>query len=142
MKNRIYRALMALLGFASFSCSCAKMYGPQPAPEYGVPYLELMTIKGTVTDPDGNPIPGIRVKDSYSGASVTTNASGKVELAVENAGPVEFDLYFKDPDGMENGGSFAEDTLYFKDMAIRQVDPGTFELNFEKKLQPLKDDGE
>ena len=131
---------MAMLGFASFSsCEMKKMYGPPPAPEYGVPYLELI-VNGTVTDPAGNPIPGIRVEDSYTGISGTTDASGKVVgLALERTGEPEFDLYFKDPDGPDNGGSFARDTLFYKDMEIRQVEISTFELNFEKKLHPAQD---
>ena len=134
MKNRIIRAVMALLGFVSFTDCITNMYGP----EYGEPKLRRL-IEGTVTDQKGNPIPGIRVRDSYTGMSVTTNTSGKVEMEIQKTGTQElpeFDLYFEDPDGPENGGAFAADTLYFKDMKIKQVTVSGFEISFEKQLHP------
>ena len=132
MKNRIYRTLLAMLGFSV--ASCRVMYGSPEILDWGI-----VNIKGTVIDSEGNPIPGIQVKDSYTDISSTTDASGEMEMSVEHVWNQEFDLCFEDPDGPENGGTFARDTLFYKDMNIRQVGARTFELNFKKKLHPAQD---
>ena len=128
---------MALLGFVSFTDCMTQMYG--------APYVDL-TVKGTVTDQKGNPIPGILVTIPELGADQKTDASGKVELTTTLGGTIQlqgFNLVFKDIDGPENGGSFAADTLYNKDMEIKKVSgghgdwhEGSYEVVFEKKLHP------
>ena len=142
MMKRIYRTILAILGFGAVSCSLfmKKMYGS--------PYVEL-DIKGTVTDQKGNPIPGILVTIPEFSPEQKTDASGKVELSTTLGGTIqlqEFNIVFKDIDGPQNGGTFATDTLYNKDMEIKKVSDGhgdwhegSYEVVFEKKLRPRED---
>ena len=161
MKNRIYRAIMGLLGFTSACTPFAKLYGPPPTPEYGVPapeygtpYVELV-VKGKVTDPDGKPVSGIQVtpfrrygdKD-YPDGKFLTDGSGNVEITKQEftGGMGALNFAFEDVDGPENGGRFAKDTVYNKDLDIKKVGEGSdhwsdgeFEVIFEKKLRPAED---
>ena len=140
MTKKIYRTLLAMLGFVS----CA----PFMKNMYGAPYVDLV-VKGTVTDQTGNPVPGIRVTIPELGPNQKTDASGKVEMKMSLGGTQllhEFNLQFEDIDGPENGGTFATDTLYHKDMEINKVsdgdgswNEGKYEVNFEKKLRPRED---
>ncbi len=151
MKHRLYRAVMSLLGFAASCTPIMKpMYGPAPA-EYGTPHTDLV-VRGTVTDQDGKPIPGIQVKAFRAGVRMMaqeTDASGKVEMGTEHYEyGYEPNLAFEDIDGPENG-SFAPDTLFSKDLEAKQIAPGdghwyggAYEIVFEKKLRPAGEDGE
>jgi putative lipoprotein (rSAM/lipoprotein system) len=130
-------------------------YGAPVAAEYGTPYVELI-VKGKVTDPDGKPIPGIQVRPFYRYDGGHDYSSGK--YLTDDAGVLEKTLYethgtpealnfaFEDLDGPENGGRFAKDTVYHKDLDIKKVDEGSdhwsegkFEVIFEKKLRPAED---
>ena len=166
MNHKLYRILLTMLGFAA----CAPqpnpsttdpadnppdtpvvehpdMYGP-PAAEYGVPHVNLV-IGGTVSDPDGNPIPGIKVTtlDWQSGkVSQKTDAEGKVEMNTSLWALEQFYIAFQDIDEAENGGTFAADTLYYKDLEIKQIGEaeggwlvGTYQVDFDHKLKPAED---
>ena len=163
MKNRIHRAIMGLLGFSAACTPFAKLYGSPPVPEYGAPepeygtpYVELV-VKGMVTDPDGKPVSGIQVRPfyrydgggkDYPGGKFLTDAAGVLEKTLyETYGtPEVLNFAFEDLDGPENGGRFAKDTVYNKDLDIKKVDAGSdnwsdgkFEVIFEKKLRPAED---
>ncbi|MBO4756643.1 MAG: radical SAM-associated putative lipoprotein [Bacteroidales bacterium] len=168
MKYKLYRVLLTMLGFAACAPqpnpgttdstdnppdtpveNLSGMYGP-PMAEYGVPHVNLV-INGAVSDPDGNPIPGIKVStwNWLSGqVSKKTDAEGKVEM---NTGLESWDLEqlyiaFQDIDGPENGGTFAADTLHFKDLEVKQIGEaeggwldGTYQVDFDHQLKPAED---
>ena len=167
--SKIYRSLLALLGFTACSTSPwdepLNMYGARPAPEYGTPHVNYV-IRGTVTDNDGNPLPGIKVKplmgwwsddvEKYWGNSEDdpryygvfhTDADGKVEVITSldawDAENEDIRIAFEDEDGPQNGGSFARDTLFRKDLDIQKVSDGDghwlegkYQIDFQKKLSP------
>lgn len=94
----------------------ASLYEEAPA-EYGMPHAKYKII-GTVTDPEGNPIPGIEIlaklwqtnQNPEEGEPMEpgqTNASGKFSLegtAMPEAVGVHLEL--NDIDGEQNGGLF------------------------------------
>ena len=122
--------------------------------------------RGTVTDNDGNPLPGIKVKplmgwwsddvEKYWGNSEDdpryygvfhTDADGKVEVITSldawDAENEDIRIAFEDEDGPQNGGSFARDTLFRKDLDIQKVSDGDghwlegkYQIDFQKKLSP------
>ena len=147
--RRFFRGLLAMLGFSACTSTCgpAKLYGP-PTSEYGVPHVSF-TFKGRVLDKDGKPIPGIKVTPlievGRAGDPRLTDAEGQVEGGVNWLQEWDLErvgLAFEDEDGPENGGMFAPDTLYYKDLDVKQVkegsgwDKGTFHADFEKTLSP------
>ena len=147
--KRIFNGLLAMLGFSACTCVAPKMYGT-PAAEYGVPHVTF-TFKGRVLDKDGNPIPGIKVTPvievGAAGEAQHTDTNGQVEGGipwVQEWDRERIGLAFEDEDGPENGGAFARDTLYYKDLNVTQVkegsgwDKGTFHADFEKTLSPEK----
>lgn len=107
MKKRIKKRLsllaLALLGFAT---ACDKETDP-PLVMYGTPRADFRA-QGKVTDSEGNPIKGIRVRSQEDG--------GKGILTAEDGGydisgsmfPGHVQLTFTDIDGPDNGGEFTE----------------------------------
>ena len=153
VSKRIFRSILAMLGFTACTTTCGDilepqdMYGP-PVGEYGVPHVTF-TFKGRVLDKDGKPIPGIKVTPVIevraAGESLHTDADGQVEGGVDwmqSWNLERIGIAFEDEDGPENGGSFARDTLHYKDLNVTQVaegsgwDEGTFHADFEKTLSP------
>lgn len=131
MKTKLYRLLLALLGFAGFeSCDGPDMYGcpPIPAPEYGCPsatFLFNATAHDQLSD---EPIKQIRVSvlergrysywDKETGtnqykeycdtlAQGYTNAEGNVLLLVQGTSLTTHEIAFDDIDGEQNGGDYA-----------------------------------
>lgn len=145
--KRLIHGLLTMMGFSACTCVAPKMYGT-PVAEYGTPHVTF-TFKGRVLDKDGNPIPGIKVTPiievGAAGDAQYTNVEGKVEGGIPWVAAWDKEkigIAFEDEDGPENGGAFAPDTLYYKDLNVKQVeegrgwDEGTFHADFEKTLSP------
>ncbi len=154
--NALIASLLAMLGFDS----CSNV---TDAPdEYGAPYATYQ-IRGTVTDEEGNPIPGIKGRlgvvitnpDVSStlyvahGDSAVTDSEG--HLIIDNISerthylvPGRTVVELKDEDGEANGGDFSADTLNFDDMKKTQLEKGDgwyqgkFEYSFTQKLNKKK----
>lgn len=154
--NALMASLLAMLGFDS----CSNV---TDAPdEYGAPYATYQ-IRGTVTDEEGNPIPGIKGRlgvvitnpDVSStlyvahGDSAVTDSEG--HLIIDNISerthylvPGRTVVELKDEDGEANGGDFSADTLNFDDMKKTQLEKGDgwyqgkFEYSFTQKLNKKK----
>ena len=98
MKNRILLFVMSIFGAAS----CAV--------EYGSPYATY-SVKGAVSDADGNPIPNIAVflgDDDYEEVTLRTDAGGRFAFGRSVLYPLSHGkLTFVDDDGEANGGEFA-----------------------------------
>ena len=105
LKNWLYTALAGLLGL-NFS-GCTKYF--ESVEEYGCPSADFH-VKGTVTDPDGNPIPGIQT--GMNGAHRTTDTNGNYDLHVGGfpSMPYTAHVTFTDIDSTV-GGSFKNDTI-------------------------------
>lgn len=115
--DKLIAAVLALLGCGVAFSGCE--YGPLPC-EYGSPQANYR-VKGTITAPDGQPVKGIRVEGHYVlpdsiqedvdaayFAYTSSNDEGKYALRVDGW-PMR--LVVSDPDGAENGGAFAPDTI-------------------------------
>lgn len=103
--NWLYGLIIGLLGFTQ-GCN---IYGPV---EYGVPHADYK-ISGRVTDAKNNPIKGIEitVKDVYyDEAKPQTDASGNYSMEFSEFPNRSFEIVYKDLDGAENGGEFADMT--------------------------------
>ena len=130
--NAVLAALLGLLGFEA----CGED-SPELA-EYGCPYVKYQ-VKGTVTDSEGRPIKGIKVKVAEQGLlndsvviydgidSVETDAAGNYQTQVMQ--DIYFDsrrkLILEDTDGAANGGEFQGDTLSLSDMEKTLVEEGS-----------------
>lgn len=100
-KENLLLMAASLLGFGT---ACDKE--EQTLVMYGTPYNNYR-VKGTVTDPDGNPIEGIEVRGNNSPeTAVLTGADGSFEIAGRSIGQ-SVKLGFTDIDGPANGGDFA-----------------------------------
>ena len=153
--NTLIASLLAMLGFDS----CSNV---TDAYEYGAPYATYQ-IRGTVTDEEGNPIPGIKGRlgvvitnpDVSStlyvahGDSAVTDSEG--HLIIDNISerthylvPGRTVVELKDEDSEANGGDFSADTLNFDDMKKTQLEKGDgwyqgkFEYSFTQKLNKKK----
>ena len=106
----------------AFTAKMKRAYTEIPG-EYGQPHATYRIV-GSVTDEDGNPIPGIEVLASlWSGEGemengeqmpkVTTDADGHFLLQEEWLWPShrKASLRFQDVDGEENGGLFEDTTI-------------------------------
>ncbi|MDL2265753.1 radical SAM-associated putative lipoprotein [Parabacteroides sp. OttesenSCG-928-G07] len=102
--NWILATLLTLFGVA-----CSSDDEPAPA-EYGTPYAKF-TVKGKVTGPNGEAIPGIEVKgkSQFSGPSEPgsnedlTDNNGNYTILAPIMGKEAFKVFFEDIDGEENG---------------------------------------
>ena len=125
MKNnliKLFKILLAVLGFASTITSCRV--------EYGCPYGDFQ-LKGNVTDENDAQIKGIRVAVSASypnpdieGPKDTVYTNEKGQYILVNDYFYNFDkvhLKFDDVDGAENGGEF--ETMEV-DARIVQIEDG------------------
>ena len=153
--NTLIASLLAMLGFDS----CSNV---TDAYEYGAPYATYQ-IRGTVTDEEGNPIPGIKGRLGVAlpnpdgstslnveyGDSATTDSEG--HLIIDNISewthylvPGRTVVELKDEDSEANGGDFSADTLNFDDMKKTQLEKGDgwyqgkFEYSFTQKLNKKK----
>ena len=153
--KKIYRMALSMLGFASCSIPApwdepVDMYAP-PVAEYGVPTVSYI-IRGTVTNKEGNPLSGIKVKTLWEGINGErvshTDSNGQVEVKTslyswDADGDIR--IAFEDEDGPENGGAYARDTLFKKDLKIEKTSNGDghwlmgeYKIEFKKELSPEK----
>jgi len=114
----IYRGLgaaaAALLFQACESDTYYVMYGPAPAPEYGMPpYLtENLLIRGSVkSKTTSKPIPGIAIwiKDVTVYSTIMTDMEGSFYIYVPKQN--NYTIVVSDVDGGENGGVFKQRTI-------------------------------
>ena len=124
MKRKLMYFLLSALGF---SAACDKHENePGQVCMYGTPRIDFR-IRGKVSDPAGNPIPGIEVRGgqgSYSDVEPAfTDKEGLYDIA-GSAFPAAFDLSFNDIDGPENGGEFEPKTLSVRFADDEQTQPG------------------
>lgn len=98
--------LVSLAGLLGINLSCEEMR----VDEYGCPSANF-NVKGKVTDPQGNPIPGIQVTGNWD--NDITNASGDYSLSATADPPYPentIQIVFADVDSSENG-SYQNDTV-------------------------------
>ncbi len=136
-------ALLTALGFGS----CGVNQGDQPPPTiYGVPNVDF-TVKGVVTDQNGNPIAGIQVQSLHDGnvlATDTTDASGSYELPRQSDMALDYGkvLMATDTNPDRKGGAFDTARVEFRELPRKQVvkaanifDEGAFELTGNLKMK-------
>ena len=114
----IYRGLgvaaASLLFQACESDTYYDMYGPPPAPEYGMPpyYMEDLVVRGSVKSKmTGKLIPGIAIwiKDVQVYSPFMTDLDGNFHIYVPEMD--NYTIIFTDIDGGENGGLFKQRTI-------------------------------
>jgi len=112
----IYRGLgVTAASFAVFACKeYYNMYGPPPAPEYGMPpyYTENLLVRGSVkSKKTSQPIPGIAiwVKDVTVYSAIMTDLDGSFYFYVPKQD--NYTIVVSDVDGGENGGLFKQSTI-------------------------------
>lgn len=162
MKKKVYKVMNLLLGsvvtmLGFESCGEDSPFGGGDVVEYGVPHATYRVV-GTVTDQNGKPIEGIKVKmiedyTYYGGGEVFERGKGltdskgsfTTEEAVLSFLNDEDKVVFVDEDGEANGGKFASDTLLMKDLPKKQYakapkgdhwSSGSFELTANVQLKP------
>ena len=134
MKIRWQRLSLWLIGILGFG-SCDKIKDViqddpfiEP-PMYGTPSADYI-FEVKVTDEAGNPIPGIQVTPlsgetaeyAYpAGKPVMTDENGIVSGRI-NVFPDTFMVGIEDIDGEENGGTFAPETVGFKEFNFQQTE--------------------
>ena len=123
--------------------------GGESLDEYGSPTADF-EIKGNVTDPQGNPVPNIRVAETGAyGNFNETRSDSKGYYTTEwkggySRGPYTFS--FTDTDGPLNGGDFAERIVEvtFKNADLISPGSGWYEGVYSKTidvtLTPKEDD--
>lgn len=104
MKRRVCYLLLWALGFAA-ACDEEK----ETVCMYGTPHIDAR-IRGRVTAPGGDPVPGIEVRSTASQTNASTDAEGRYERSQTGVSSA-FELHFTDPDGPANGGDFASKTV-------------------------------
>lgn len=124
-KNWLLATMAGLLGINMSSCGL----------EYGCPEAEY-TVKGKVTNPSGEPIPGIQVTGNWD--NDITNASGDYSLSATADPPYPEDtikIVFADVDSSENG-SYRNDTasVVFRHSDLTGGDGHWFEGSATKTL--------
>lgn len=100
MKGKLLLMAASLLGFGT-ACESED----SSLTMYGTPYNRFL-VKGTVSDPAGNPIPGIQVQSSQDPTAVETGSDGSFEISGRGLFN-EAKIRFTDIDGPENGGEFS-----------------------------------
>lgn len=129
-KTKIFNRILVLLGFAS-TTSCE--YINVTKCEYGTPTMDF-EISGKVVNQDSAPITGIKVSCPHNwvpGASnVFTAEDGSFVISGSGIVPV---LEFKDVDGPENGGEFADKIQEIKVTKIKEGDGSWYMGKYEAK---------
>ena len=116
----LFAMLAALLGIAG-----CKDGGDDVICMYGVPTMSY-ELKGKVTDNTGKPVEGIEVQverqipsdSSYVAMSLiaATDKDGMWQVVGAEDPAQVLRVVFRDVDGMENGGQFAESSTVLKDL--------------------------
>lgn len=131
MKSRLILLLLALLGMGA----C----GGESLDEYGSPMADF-EIKGNVTDPQGNPVPNIRVAETGDyGNFNETRSDSKGYYTTEWKGGYSRGTYtfsFTDTDGALNGGDFTERIVEvtFKNADLISPGSGWYESVYSKTI--------
>lgn len=122
--ERIFKALITLLGFSAVSCFRA---------EYGCPHADYK-MQGEVKSTENVKIPGVRVvlaldgdwTHPYGKDTVYTDTEGRFakDLGTVFAWDERAEIKFEDPDGEENGGKFKTKILSSDEYTIRQTASG------------------
>ena len=103
MKNRLIYAILSLLGLTT---ACSKDDKGGVDCMYGTP-IATFSVKGNVTDTDGRPIKGIRVKIGGDINTLTDEQGNfgfdKIHVMSFNSDSFNGQLEFQDIDGEENG---------------------------------------
>ncbi len=136
MKNRLIYAILSLLGLTT-ACSKDDKGGVECM--YGTP-IATFSVKGNVTDTDGRPIKGIRVKIGGDINTLTDEQGNfgfdKIHVMSFNSDSFNGQLEFQDIDGEENGSfedkeinvtfirdkDIQRDTWYFGDYKAKDTD--------------------
>lgn len=106
--NRFCRFMLALMGFAVVDgCNIvADMYGPLPAPEYGVPNVDFRVSGMVVDSQTKQPVKGIAVEYFHhlnGPGTVYTDDAGRFLVEAEQFSSDKTQLTFTDVDGSANG---------------------------------------
>ncbi|MDO4185322.1 MAG: radical SAM-associated putative lipoprotein [Bacteroidales bacterium] len=164
MKKKVYKVMNLLLGsvvtmLGFESCGDDSPFGGGDVVEYGVPHATYRVV-GTVTDQNGKPIEGIKVKmivdtpyEVIEHGATQTDIKGKYTTGEwEYANEFLSDnvkVVFNDEDGDANGGKFASDTLLMKDLNKTKYanapkhdhwSSGSFEFSADIKLKKQDND--
>ena len=101
---------------------------------YGTPTVEF-TIKGKVTDTEGNPIKGIVVSsDRNSDLSAVTGEDGSFTTNKVRAINIYGTLTFTDTDGDANGGDFATKDVSVESLPTVKINDGEGWYNGEYEV--------
>ena len=101
---------------------------------YGTPTVEF-TIKGKVTDTEGNPIKGIVVSsDRNSDLSAVTGEDGSFTTNKVRAINIYGTLTFTDTDGDANGGDFATKDVSVENLPTVKIKDGEGWYNGEYEV--------
>jgi len=119
IKTKLFNYLLVLLGFAATtSCEDTNM---NMECMYGTPTMDF-EVSGKVVNKDSAPIAGIKVScDIFTDpgrATAFTAADGSFQISGTAISPT---LNFKDVDGPENGGEFADKT---QEISVNQIEKG------------------
>jgi len=129
--------ILRILGFTSALSCISCMYGtPKPGDVvcmYGTPTMDF-EVTGKVVNKGSEPLAGIEVScrnNSTSGvATALTAEDGSFYISGTDMSPV---LEFKDIDGLENGGEFAEKTQEIEVIQIKKGDGDWYMGKYEAK---------
>ena len=148
-KSFLHLLLGALLGLLGFS-SCEFLNIGGGLDMYGQPHVDFKA-SGTVTDPSGKGIEGIRVairqhrhydntpgviydqNDWYDDDTLYTDAAGKYGLRrsiISFDGPHDVTVVFEDIDGVEHGGQFESQTVLPEITQTKKGDKGWYSGEF------------
>lgn len=145
--NALLTSLIGLLGFSACDAT-------EPKDEYGAPYVKF-TVKGTVTGPDGQPLPGIQAEVGLPHevrlyeATTPTRTDEKGRLLISGGSPSEegLALVLTDTDGDANGGYFGTDTIPLAGLPKRQTEDskgwykGAYEFDADITMTKRNPDG-
>lgn len=140
LKTKFFKHILTLLGFSTaaitqFACA----YGPKPDDylpcEYGTPVMDF-EVSGKVVNQNSSPIAGIKVSCSINTepgvSSVLTAEDGTFLISGTGIG-ISPELEFKDIDGADNGGEFADKTETIKADRVEDGDGKWYLGKYEAK---------
>ena len=135
-----FKSWLLTLAAAALGISCT-----ESAVEYGTPEATYH-VKGTVSDPDGKPIPGIEV-NHYGHPYDTTDPQGAYAFTLKSAFPsLPIDnVTFADIDSTENG-SYQDTTVSIPTADVplsggnRHWYEGQGDINYDITLNPKNND--
>ena len=138
LRIKFFKQILTLLGFSTaaitqFACAYGPIPKDYPPCEYGTPVMDF-EVSGKVVNQNSSPIAGIKVSCSVNTepgvSSVITAEDGTFMISGTGISPV---LDFKDVDGAENGGEFADKTETIKADRIEDGDGKWYLGKYEAK---------